>query len=79
MQGIPLLEAQPARYLFAQTKAYKEKRLPDPPMQANVATLSDRDLRDIADYFASRPTLRRAFAVDEPKIDAVAHDFARLE
>lgn len=70
MQGSPLLEGQPARYLFAQMKAYKDKRLADPTMQANVATLSDRDMRDIADYFASRPTLRRAFAVDEARADA---------
>src|SRR5512145_1665703 len=70
MQTVPLLETQPARYLYARIRAFKEKRLPDPVMQTNVATLSDRDMRDIADYFAARPLPRGTIPVDDAKANA---------
>ena len=37
-------------------------------MQTNVATLSDRDMRDIADYFASRKAVRGSFRLDAGKV-----------
>ena len=64
---IPTLEGQTREYLFNQIKAYREKRRPDPTMQTNVAQLSERDMRDIADYFASRKPVRGAFPLDEAK------------
>ncbi len=36
-------------------------------MQTNVAQLSERDMRDIADYFASRKPVRGTFPLDEAK------------
>jgi cytochrome c553 len=67
---MPLLEAQPARYLYLQTKAFKEKRRSEPAMQTNVANLSDRDIRDIADYFAAQKPIRAAHPVDPAKASA---------
>src|SRR5918996_5742376 len=64
---IPTLEGQTREYLFNQMKAYKEKRRADPVMQTNVAALSARDMRDIADYFASRKPVRGTFPVDQAK------------
>jgi cytochrome c553 len=61
---IPLLDGQTREYLYNQIKAYKEKRRPDPTMQTNVASLSDRDMRDIADYFASQKPVRVSFPLD---------------
>lgn len=65
---VPTLEGQTREYLYNQIKAYKEKRRPDPAMQTNVATLSDKDMRDIADYFASRKPVRGSFQLDAAKI-----------
>jgi cytochrome c553 len=64
---IPTLEGQTREYLFNQIKAYKDNRRPDPTMQTNVASLSVKDIRDIADYFASQTPLRGAFPFDEAK------------
>jgi cytochrome c553 len=61
---VPLLEGQTREYLYNQLKAYKEKRRPDPGMQTNTANLSDRDMRDIADYFASQKPVRVSFPLD---------------
>jgi cytochrome c553 len=66
--SVPTLEGQTREYLYAQTKAYKEKRRADPVMQTNVATLSDRDMRDIADYFASRKPVPGSFSLDAGKV-----------
>lgn len=65
---VPTLEGQPREYLYLQIKAYKERRRPDPVMQTNVASLSDRDMRDIAEYFASRSPVRQSFAVDAARV-----------
>jgi cytochrome c553 len=65
---VPTLEGQPRDYLYNQIKAYKEKRRPDPAMQTNVATLSDRDMRDIADYFSTQKPLRESFRLDAERI-----------
>lgn len=56
--GVPLLEAQPAKYLVAATTAFQKGVRSDQQMQANVARLSARDVRGIADYFAARPATR---------------------
>jgi cytochrome c553 len=64
---IPTLEGQTREYLFNQIRAYKEKRRPNPTMQTNVASLSTRDMRDIADYFASRKPVPGKFPRDAAK------------
>jgi cytochrome c553 len=68
--AMPLLEAQPARYLYLQTKAYKEKRRAEPAMQTNVASLSDRDMRDIADYLSVQKLPRASYQLESAKIAA---------
>ena len=67
---------QPARYLYLQTNAFKERRRDDYAMQANVATLTDRDMRDIAAYLSSLPPVRGVFPLDPEK---VAKGRARVE
>jgi cytochrome c553 len=62
--GAPTLEQQPTRYLIAQTNAFKSGKRPGPEMQSNVARLSARDIRDIADYFASQRARPARFAVE---------------
>jgi len=74
--AMPLLEAQPARYLYLQTKAYKEKRRSEPAMQTNVANLSERDMRDIADYLSLQKLPRASYQLDPAK---VARGKARAE
>lgn len=66
---VPLLEGQTREYLYNQIKAYKEKRRPDPAMQTNTSSLSERDIRDIADFFASRSRLRVSYPLDAAKLD----------
>lgn len=64
---VPTLEGQPREYLVRQIKAFQQRKRSDTVMQTNVMTLSDRDVRDIADYFASRKPLRVALALDREK------------
>ena len=69
-QGRPLLEAQPSKYLVVATTEYKTGKRPDPNMKANVERLSARDIKDIADYFASRPAVAGVNATDPAKVAA---------
>lgn len=64
----PALHGQTREYLYNQIRAYKEKRRADPEMQANVAALSDKDMRDVAAYFASRAPVRRSFEADPQRV-----------
>jgi len=68
MAAAPLLEAQPSKYLVQATTDYKTGKRPDPVMKANVANLSVRDIRDIADYFASRPPVLGVYSTDPSKV-----------
>jgi cytochrome c553 len=68
MAYVPTLEGQTREYLYSQIKAYREKRRPDDIMQTNVASLSDADIRDIAEYFASRKPIRASFRLDLQKV-----------
>lgn len=70
MASAPTLEGQPAKYLVAATTAYKTGKRPDPVMQTNVANLSAQDIRDIADYFASKSPVTGAYTVDQAKVAA---------
>lgn len=70
MSTFPLLEAQPVRYLYLQMKAYKEQRRDNAAMQVNIANLSDRDMRDIADYLSAQKFVRISFQLDPAKVAA---------
>ena len=70
LSTMPLLEAQPARYLYLQTKAFKERRRAEPAMQTNAANLSDRDMRDIADYLSAQKPVRGSYQLDPARIAA---------
>jgi cytochrome c553 len=69
MAMAPLLEAQPARYLVKAMDDYKTGKRSDPGlvMKTNVGSLSTRDIKDVADYFASQPGPRGAYATDPDK------------
>jgi cytochrome c553 len=79
MASAPLLEAQPPKYLVTATTDYKTGKRPDPVMKTNVATLSARDIKDIADYFASRPPIKGAFPTDSAKVATGARLVAELK
>ncbi len=68
----PLLEAQPSKYLVQATTEYKTGKRPDPFMKTNVADLSARDIKDIADYFASRAPMVGVWSADPAKVAAGA-------
>lgn len=68
MAYVPTLEGQTREYLYSQIKAYREKRRPNDVMQTNVASLSDTDIRDIAEYFASQKPIRASFKLDLQKV-----------
>lgn len=70
MAAAPLLDAQPSKYLVIATTDYKSGKRPDPGMRSNVARLSNRDIKDIADYFAARPAITGVYATDPAKVAA---------
>ena len=65
---VPTLEGQPRQYLYNQIKAYREKRRPGDIMQTNVGWLTETDIRDIADFFASRQPVRASLTLDPAKM-----------
>jgi len=67
---VPLLDGQPPKYLYGQLKAFKEKRRSDATMQINSASLSDRDMRDLADFFAAQMFPNVIYELDESKVAA---------
>ena len=66
----PLLEAQPSAYLVKAITEYKTGKRTDPAMKQNVAALSSRDIKDIADYFAARPPVTGVQVTDAAKVAA---------
>ena len=68
----PLLEAQPAKYLVQAINEFKTGKRSDPGllMKTNVGSLPARDIRDIANYFASRPPLTGVYVTDPDKVAA---------
>jgi cytochrome c553 len=77
----PLLEAQPAKYLVQAIAEFKQGKRPDPGlmMKTNVGSLSARDIRDIADYFASRSPPTGVFVTDPDKVAAGEKRVAELK
>ena len=50
----PVLDGQPPTYSIGQLTAYKTGKRTDAVMNTNAASLSDVDVQDLADFFASR-------------------------
>lgn len=65
--GAPMLEQQPTKYLVVQTNAFKSGKRTDPSMRTNVASLSAKDIQDVADYFSSQRAKQAKFAEPDPK------------
>ena len=55
MEGIPSLAGQPADFITVQMILFREGLRQVPAMTAFAANLPDRDIEDIAAYFASLP------------------------
>ncbi len=53
----PNLAGQHAEYLYWSLRAFQREARADSPMTAAVAALADTDLRDLAAYFASLPSI----------------------
>ena len=70
LAAMPLLEGQPAEYLYVQLKAYKDNRRLDPTMTMppSAANLSDLDMREISAFFAAQTTPSVAYQVDSKRI-----------
>ena len=47
---VPKLAGQSAQYLEQALKSYRDRNRAHPTMQANAASLSDRDIADVARY-----------------------------
>lgn len=74
----PTLEQQPSKYLVAQTNLFKVKKRSSPEMQANVARLSAKDIRDISDYFSTQPAKPARLAADpDPNTIALGAESAK--
>jgi len=59
---VPKLGGQNEDYLYLGLQGYKSLGRAHPTMQAQVATLSEQDMRDLAAYFASRGDLQTGSA-----------------
>lgn len=55
MEGIPSLAGQPAGFITVQTILFREGIRHVPAMNAAAANLPDRDIEDLAAFFASLP------------------------
>ena len=52
---MPRVGGQNPEYIVAALKAYKAKERSHPTMQAQAASLSEDDMKNIAAYFSSKP------------------------
>jgi cytochrome c553 len=70
LAAMPLLEGQPAEYLYVQLKAYKDNRRLDPTMTMlpSAANLSDLEMREISEFFAAQTAPSVAYQVDSAKV-----------
>lgn len=62
----PRLAGQRADYLYWHLVEYKRGHVPESPMTAQVANLSDEDMRDLAAYFAAQTPQSPANAPSVP-------------
>lgn len=65
--SIPMVGGQHAEYIVAALKAYKSKERSHGTMQAQAASLSDQDMADIAEYFATVEGVSRPGNVNSSK------------
>ncbi|MGQ0579816.1 MAG: c-type cytochrome [Betaproteobacteria bacterium] len=63
----PILAGQNSRYIYLQLKDFKEGRRKDPQMSPMAATLSKKDMFDIAAYFAAQKTTNQNSRGDASK------------
>lgn len=66
----PLLEGQPAAYLVKSMLAFKTGIRQEPAMNTNMASLTQQDMQDIAEYFATKSLPASAQSVDPAKAQA---------
>ena len=55
----PKLAGQHEDYLYHSLKAYKNGKRKNPIMEGQVASLSDKDMKDLAAYFSRQKGLRQ--------------------
>ena len=69
LAAMPLLEGQPAEYLYLQLKAYKDSARTDPTatMLSSAANLSDLDMREISAFLAAQTAPSVAYQVDSAR------------
>lgn len=67
LPGVPSLAAQPAMHTFLQLVQFRAKRRADAQMTPFAEKLSDRDMQDIAAYFAAQKHMPPPFAADQAK------------
>lgn len=76
---VPRLQGQTREYVYAQIKAFKEKKRSSFSMMAmNVEKLTDKDMHDLADYFASQQPPKEDFSIDERRSAKGASKAAEL-
>ncbi len=59
--SFPKLAGQHADYLYHALKDYKSGKRKNPIMSGQVGNLSDRDMKDLAAYYASRSGLSQKY------------------
>lgn len=67
LPGVPSLAAQPAMHTFLQLVQFRAKRRADPQMAPFAEKLSDRDMQDLAAYFAAQRHMLPTFVADAAK------------
>ena len=54
--SVPKLDGQHAAYIVSALRAYKTGERTHPSMRAIAASLTDRDMADLAAFYAAQPT-----------------------
>ncbi len=65
---VPKLAGQHEDYIALGLNGYKNKGRPHPTMQAQAATLSDQDIKDLAAYFSAQGELATGTAKSDARI-----------
>ena len=64
----PNLAGQSPQYLYKQIKDFKEGRRPNAIMSSMIASLTDEDMHDLADFFSSQSPNTTPYSADPAKI-----------
>ena len=54
--SVPKIDGQHAKYIISSLRAYKSGERTHPSMRAVAASLSDKDMADLAAFYAALPT-----------------------